>query len=490
MTRSHHLLPVLTILCLFGGPAHGQDLAKELTEAREAASLMLNATGEVRAPGRSRRNAGEVVRVFSDLVEDEPLDYDNVAILFGDGKITGDVKKDILVVWGNIEVDGRVGRNTTAIFGSITLGPNAELSGDTRVFGGRLIKDPSAVVKRQPVEMGGNYERWPVMSAAVDWFQNGAVIGRPIAPAVHLSWLVAALFFLAYGLAAMLFPRPVSACASAMQTRPASSFLMGILLPMLVLLLAALLTMTGVGVLVVPFLLIALAFATVVGKAAVMQFIGQRFGGALRRKRLESPGAAFLTGGVILCLLYTIPILGIFVWGVTMLFAMGAAMLATVESLQDEGSQLVSEPVPGVGLSKSTAMVHVGPAANADLKPAGFWLRFCSLLLDWFIVGTVAALVSAGILFVPMIFTYYIGMWGWRGSTVGDMVMNLRLVRDQGRPMDYAAGVVRALASLFSIGALGLGFAWCAISREKKSWHDHIAGTNVMRVPDPGKTRK
>jgi len=474
---------VVVLFALAGG-GFAQAPEPDLSEARKAASRILNSTGNPGAVVEPRRNAGKVVRVFSDLYSDEPVDYQSVAILFGDGKIAGDVERDVFVFFGDVELAGKVGRNASAVFGSIRLGPDAEVRGETKVIGGKLIKAPSARVGREPVEVGGNYERWPVMSAAVDWFRTGVFAGRLISPEVRLSWLGALLFFLAYGLATLLFPRPVSVCAEALRERPASSFVMGLLAPVLVLLAATLLIMTGVGALVVPLVLIALLFAIVIGKAAVLWFIGQRFGGLLRSRALQRPVTAFVTGGVILALLYLVPVLGMAVWGMTVLFAMGAATLAGIESLQAEGSELVAEPAPDAPLSESTAMIHVGPAVSGELRPAGFWLRFCSLLLDWLIVGTLAAIVSAGVLFIPMMFAYYILMWGWKGATLGDMAMNLRLVRDGGRRMDFAAAIVRSLASLFSLGVFGLGFFWCAISRQKKSWHDHVAGTNVVRVPE------
>jgi uncharacterized RDD family membrane protein YckC len=42
---------------------------------------------------------------------------------------------------------------------------------------------------------------------------------------------------------------------------------------------------------------------------------------------------------------------------------------------------------------------------------------------------------------------------------------------------------VRSLASLFSLIALGLGFFWAGWSREKRAWHDLIAGTLVVQLP-------
>lgn len=484
MSPNQNLLPFLTILCLLTAAAGAQDRSKELSEAREAASLILNAASDEGVPAVARRNGGRVFRMFSDLNDEEDLDYRSVTILFGNGKLNGNIDENLFVLWGDVELNGRVMRDCSTVFGSIKLGPKAELLGDTRIIGGKLIREPGSIVKSQPVELGGDYQKWPVLSAGVDWFQYGVFIGRPMAPNVILSWFVSGLFFLTYVLTAVLFPRPVQGCVAAMRIRPASSFLMGILLPILVALIAGLLAMTGVGVLVVPFILIAFVFATVLGKAAVLQFVGQRLGEALRMKGLQSPGMALLVGGLILCLLYVIPVVGILVWGVTLLFAMGAAMLATIDGLQAEGSELVAGPVQDLGLSGSTAMIHVGPADGPEYRPAGFWLRTCATILDWFVVGTVATLTSAGALLFPMLFVYYVAMWGWKGSSLGGMVMNTKLVSDRGREINFAAATVRSLATIISAAALGLGFAWSAVSRNKKSWHDHIAGTNVVRVPE------
>jgi len=46
MSPNQNLLPVLTMLCLFTAVAGAQDRSKELTEAREAASLILNAASD------------------------------------------------------------------------------------------------------------------------------------------------------------------------------------------------------------------------------------------------------------------------------------------------------------------------------------------------------------------------------------------------------------------------------------------------------------
>jgi uncharacterized RDD family membrane protein YckC len=42
---------------------------------------------------------------------------------------------------------------------------------------------------------------------------------------------------------------------------------------------------------------------------------------------------------------------------------------------------------------------------------------------------------------------------------------------------------VRALSCFLSLAALGLGFIWIAFDEEHQAWHDKIAGTMVVRVP-------
>jgi len=480
MNPHPHFVPALAILCLFSGMSHGQTNNAQMTAAREAASMILNAAGDTRANRTnrfSRRNGGPVVRIFSDLDDKEELDYKSVAILFGDGVVNGDVQNELFVMWGDVKVNGRVEGKCSSLFGSIILGPKAELLGETRIFGGKLVRDPLSVVMSHPVEMGGNYEEWPLISAGVDWVQHGILFGRPVAPAVIHSWVAAALFFLAYILAACVFPRPVRVCADSMKARPASTFVMGMLVPILIGLLSALLAMTGVGIFLIPFLLIAFAFATLLGKAAVMQYVGRRFAEAMNKPGLQSPGVALFTGGIILCLLYTIPVVGILVWSVTMLFAMGAAMLAVMESLQAEGSEIVA--VPESELSDSTAMVHVGPAR--ERRPAGFWVRVCALFLDHFLLTFVVVFAGPllGPLVFPLIYLYYIGMWMWKGTSLGGLVMNIRVERIRGETMDASTAVVRSLATTLSILAFGLGYVWSAVSRDKRSWHDHLAGTNI-----------
>jgi uncharacterized RDD family membrane protein YckC len=62
----------------------------------------------------------------------------------------------------------------------------------------------------------------------------------------------------------------------------------------------------------------------------------------------------------------------------------------------------------------------------------------------------------------------------------------LRVVRLDGRDIDWSTAIVRALGCFLSLAAVGLGFIWIALDPERQAWHDKIAGTVVVRTPRAG----
>ena len=77
---------------------------------------------------------------------------------------------------------------------------------------------------------------------------------------------------------------------------------------------------------------------------------------------------------------------------------------------------------------------------------------------------------------------YFVGMHLWRATTLGGLVLGLKVVRIDGRRIDFPCAIVRALGSIFSGIVGGLGFFWCAWDAERQTWHDKLAGTVVVRV--------
>ena len=120
---------------------------------------------------------------------------------------------------------------------------------------------------------------------------------------------------------------------------------------------------------------------------------------------------------------------------------------------------------------------------------AGFLDRLVAAVLDFFLVAIAYNLMDFswwrhdGNMFFLLLLAYHIVFWAWKGTTVGGIVCSLWLVKTNGAGLQPADAVVRGLAGLFSIAALGLGFLWILRDPERQSWHDRIAGTYVVNVP-------
>ncbi len=450
------------------------DLNDALVAAKELLDKASNSQTMI-----GRRDVGEVFRIFSPLIITEDSDAKQAVVIFGDGKVDGNVRNELVVFWGDLELNGAVGGKCTVVFGSLTLGPDADLKSDTTIIGGKLNRAPGAKMGKEPYSFGGDASEWSVANWTTDWFKYGFFFARPLAPSVPLSWYVAALFFLTYAFLSALFPKPVFNCAQTLRSRPASAFVTGLLLPIPLLLVSLIFAATGIGAIVVPFLFLAVLFAAFLGKASVLQFAGQRVAELFRASGFNSPWAALIVGGGIFCLMYMVPIVGLVVWLLSLMFAVGAVMLTAVDHLRDEGSLTIRRKKE----EKPRPVLEIEPGNEATYPPAGFWARLCATVLDWFLVGIVAAITFALPFFLLFLMAYYIAMWTWKGTTVGGIVMNQKLVRDDGKPMDFSAALIRSLASIFSFVMMGLGFAWVGWSREKKSWHDSIAGTNIVIMP-------
>lgn len=114
---------------------------------------------------------------------------------------------------------------------------------------------------------------------------------------------------------------------------------------------------------------------------------------------------------------------------------------------------------------------------------AGFWIRLVASALDFIALCWILMLPHVDSYFLFFWIAYHIGMWSWRGTTIGGIVCNLKVVRLDGRDPDFSVCLVRGLACIFSALPLFLGFFWTGWTSERQSWHDKIAGTVIVRVP-------
>jgi uncharacterized RDD family membrane protein YckC len=67
------------------------------------------------------------------------------------------------------------------------------------------------------------------------------------------------------------------------------------------------------------------------------------------------------------------------------------------------------------------------------------------------------------------------------GQTIGKMVLSLRVIGDDGRPIDAAGGMLRAAGCLLVPLTFGLSYVPALVTADHRALHDRIAGTRVVR---------
>ena len=120
----------------------------------------------------------------------------------------------------------------------------------------------------------------------------------------------------------------------------------------------------------------------------------------------------------------------------------------------------------------------------------GFWIRLGALAIDTILLTIVNLILrfavgDGGVGFLINLvvnFGYAVILTAWRGQTVGKMVVGIQVVDSQGNIPGIGAVLLREVVGKFlSAIAIGLGYLWVAWDKEKRGWHDHIAGTYVVR---------
>ena len=140
-------------------------------------------------------------------------------------------------------------------------------------------------------------------------------------------------------------------------------------------------------------------------------------------------------------------------------------------------------------------MAAAAPAAAVTGAKAGFWIRVLAFIIDSIIIAVVNAIIAAilnssttgrsGIqtLLGIIYFTYF---WSasspWPGQTIGDKVLNLRVIRTDGSDLSIVQALIRYVGLFISFIVIFIGVIWVAFDPNKQGWHDKIAGTYVIKV--------
>jgi uncharacterized RDD family membrane protein YckC len=95
--------------------------------------------------------------------------------------------------------------------------------------------------------------------------------------------------------------------------------------------------------------------------------------------------------------------------------------------------------------------------------------------------GVVERIYQAALLL--MIVLFFGVFWTWSGQTVGMLAWRLRVERNDGTLLTWRDALLRLAGACVSLAALGLGYFWIWIDRDRLAWHDRWSGTRVVVLP-------
>jgi uncharacterized RDD family membrane protein YckC len=174
------------------------------------------------------------------------------------------------------------------------------------------------------------------------------------------------------------------------------------------------------------------------------------------------------------------------------------------------GGRAIPTSAPSTNLPSRAAF---DPAGGPDFGagPAGFWIRFVAAFVDGIILfllllaalllmalpaGIMGGLddplamiellmrlgfVLPGISFLLNLL-YPVILVGWRGQTVGKMLLGLKIIRVDGGEVGYFKAFIRWIGQVISGLILLIGYILAAFTENKRALHDFIAGTRVIRL--------
>ena len=155
------------------------------------------------------------------------------------------------------------------------------------------------------------------------------------------------------------------------------------------------------------------------------------------------------------------------------------------------------------------------PAAGGQLAPlayAGLQLRIVAFILDVLVIisfgmlfvaaagayavvdyrrndnnlsdsGELVFLAVLGIYVLIFLPLYHVLLWSWRGQTVGMMAVRIKVQSRNGGPVSLGQSALRFLGYAVSVLPIFLGLVITLFDRERRAFHDILAGTVVVELP-------
>jgi hypothetical protein len=259
----------------------------------------------------------------------------------------------VVAIGGQITVSGAVEKSVVAIGGSVVLTKTAVVKGNVVSLGGVIVIARDAEVRGDLTEINSSNLYETLTTALSSEWEGWSWIFAVISLSIFLVILVLAL------LIAALLPKPVRIVSEAIHENTFKVILCGILGLILIAPLALLLTISVVGIALIPLEVIVVVCSVLLGFIAVGRIIGGKFLSLLKR---PNPGIVRETfwGLVILWLIGWIPYIGWMVKAIAIVIGLGATLVTRFGTHQGWKS---APSLPVAGNTDASGTPAPAPAA-------------------------------------------------------------------------------------------------------------------------------
>jgi hypothetical protein len=227
---------------------------------------------------------------------------------------------NVLVIGGQVTVDGVVENNIAALGGSVVLTRTAVVRGNVFALGGIVVRGRGAEVHGNVTEINADDISSAIANALSEEWEGWSWIFAIVSVAIFLGVLLLTV------ITVFLIPKPVRLIASAVKGKPFKATVWGLAGLVLVVPLAVLLAVSVVGIVLIPLEMAIVLCAVLIGFISVSQLVGQKLFTILK-KQDQSLMRETIWGLIILWLIGWIPYVGWMVKVCAIVLGLGGVLL-------------------------------------------------------------------------------------------------------------------------------------------------------------------
>ena len=255
----------------------------------------------------------DIFRFMKDYTVRANEEVKGSVLVIGGDVIIGEnstVMGDVITLFGNLKVDGRVNRNIVTVLGNVDISSKASVIGDCTVILGKLIALDSVILGKQFVV------------ALPASFEKGKFL--PIITTTVIALMV--IMYIIYCLVYFIFTKRTEKVTNAIPEDLGRRFLIGFLINIAFIPLVIILIITVIGIFIIPVVVIGYMLLNLFANVALALAVGKKLTGDNTKDGCENPYISLLSGILVVFILSIVPVIGWLFYLISYCIALGAVV--------------------------------------------------------------------------------------------------------------------------------------------------------------------